>query len=304
MTQTISYLAKRFREVGLSPDTRHGQHFLIDLNLLRLLVDRAALGPRDVVLEVGTGSGSLTAVLAERAGHVVTVELDPRLYQLASEELAKFSNVTMLRCDALYRKNRVNPEVIEAVRRELAAAPGRRCKLAANLPYNVATPLVANLLAAEPPTSMIAPVSMTVTVQREVADRLAAAPGTKDYGALSVWVQSQCMVEVVRVLPPSVFWPRPKVHSAIVHVELDPARRAKIADRACFHDFARAMFLHRRKYLRTQLLLARPDELSKSQVDAILAELNLDPESRAETLSVDQMLALSAAVRRTLGTHE
>jgi 16S rRNA (adenine1518-N6/adenine1519-N6)-dimethyltransferase len=108
----------------------------------------------------------------------------------------------------------------------------------------------------------------------------------------------------VRVLPPSVFWPRPKVHSAIVHIELDPARRAKIGDLAFFHDFARAMFLHRRKFLRTQLLLARPDELTKAKADAILADLEIDPESRAESLSVEQMLALSTAVQRSSGKCE
>ncbi len=203
--QTISYLGRRFAASGIRLNTRHGQNFLVDLNLLRMIAQRARLEPCDVVLEVGTGTGSLTALLAAEAAAVVTVEIDEQLYQLASEELTGLTNVVMLRTDALRNKSHLNAEVIAAVRQQLDAAAGRRLKLVANLPYNVATPVMANLLA-----SSIVPDSMTVTVQKEVADRIAARPGTKDYGALSVWMQCQCQVELVRTLPPSVFWPRRK----------------------------------------------------------------------------------------------
>ena len=155
---------RRFGEAGISPRTRHGQNFLIDLNLLRLLHRSAAVGPGDVVLEVGTGTGALTALLAEGAAHVITVELDPQLFQLASEELAGLPNVTMLRMDALRNKNNLNPLLLAAVKEQLAASPERRFKLAANLPYSVATPIITNALACEIP-----PHTMTVTIQKEPA---------------------------------------------------------------------------------------------------------------------------------------
>ena len=202
--QTISFLRQRLEEAGVRPDTRHGQNFLIDLNLVEFLVNAADLDQRDVVLEVGTGTGSLTAMMAQRAAAVVTVELSAELHQLAREELVDFDNVVMLRQDALKNKNQLHPDLLAAVRSQLAVDPRRRLKLAANLPYNIATPVISNLL-----TTDIVPVSMTATIQKELADRITARPGTKDYGALSVWIQSQCHTEVLRYLPPTVFWLTP-----------------------------------------------------------------------------------------------
>ncbi|MEX0937420.1 MAG: 16S rRNA (adenine(1518)-N(6)/adenine(1519)-N(6))-dimethyltransferase RsmA [Pirellulales bacterium] len=290
--QTISYLTQRFREIGIRPDTRHGQNFLIDLNLLQLLVDAADIGPNDVVLEVGTGTGGLTGRLAERAAQVVTVEIDPHVFELASEELIDLPNVQMLRTDALKNKNRFNPELIHAVREAVEAEPGRRLKLAANLPYNIATPVLSNLLSCE-----VLPVTMTATIQKELADRIVASPRTKDYSALSIWMQAQCQIEIVRTLPPSVFWPRPKVESAIIHFTIDHARREAIADLAYLHGFVRALFLHRRKFLRSVVLAAFKHQLSKPEVDQLMSEMGFQPDTRAEQLDVPTMLAFCEAVR-------
>lgn len=290
--QTLSFLGRRFREAGIRPHAQLGQNFLVDLNLLRLLVRAAEIQPNDVVLEVGTGTGSLTAQLAEQAAAVVTVEVDRQLHQLACEELAGQDNVTMLLGDALAGKNRLNPDVVAAVRAQLDAGPDRRFKLVANLPYHVATPLISNLLALDRP-----PDRMAVTIQKELADRLVAVPGTRDYGSLSLWVQAQCRVELVRVLPPSVFWPRPKVSSAIVRIDLDPQLRQGIADLAYYHGFVRAIFLHRRKLLRFELGQVLKDA-GKPEVDRIMAEQGLDASVRAEELDVPTMLRLAEAVRR------
>jgi 16S rRNA (adenine1518-N6/adenine1519-N6)-dimethyltransferase len=291
--QSISYLGRRFAESGVRLNPRHGQNFLIDLNLLGMIADTAELDGRDVALEVGTGTGALTGLLAQRSAGVVTVEIDPQLYQLAREELHGFSNVTMLQTDALRSKSEFAPAVIEAVQQQLSAGENRRLKLVANLPYSVATPVIANLLAAP-----VLPHSMTVTIQKELADRITAAPNTKDYGALGIWIQSQCRARLVRTLPPSVFWPKPKVTSAIVHIEVEPERRAQIPDLAFFHDFIRSMFLHRRKFLRSVLVSALKGRLDKPGVDAVLAETGLSPELRAEQLDVPTMLTLCEAVRR------
>jgi 16S rRNA (adenine1518-N6/adenine1519-N6)-dimethyltransferase len=289
--QTLSFLLRRFKEAGVRPRTQLGQNFLIDMNLQRVLLETAKLGPNDVVLEVGTGTGGLTVLLAQQAGAVVTVEVDRDLFQLASEELFQFQNVVMLQGDVLKTKNRINSEVLDAVYAQLDAAPGRRFKLVANLPYHVATPLMSNLLALDRP-----PESMTCTIQKEVADRLIAQPGTKDYGSLAIWMQCQCRTEIVRVLPPSVFWPQPKVSSAFVQVVLDGERRRAIPDRASFHEFIRAVFTHRRKLLRGELLSAF-GKLSKPDVDRILSELGFEPTARAEQIAPDAMLRLYEAVR-------
>ncbi len=298
--QTISYLTRRFKQVGIRPDTKHGQNFLIDMNLQSLLADRPDLGPQDVVFEVGTGTGALTALMAPQAASVVTVEVDPRMFQLASEELIDFDNISMLQQDALRNKNNYHPHVIDTLKRRLAEgppeSPPKQLKLVANLPYNIATPVITNLLLAE-----VVPVSMTVTIQKELADRMLAEPRTKDYSALSVWMQCQCQIELVRVMPPSVFWPSPKVHSAIIHIDVDQSLRDRIPDLRYFHRFVRAMFFHRRKFLRSVVLSAFKRRLSKPQVDEVMAELQLGPTSRAEELDVETMLRLCDGLRAIAG---
>ena len=293
--QTASFLMRRLDEAGLRPDTRKGQNFLVDLNLLGILADAAELGPNDVVLEIGTGLGALTGLMAPRVAAVVSVEVDNHLQRLAAEELIAFSNVTLVQQDALRNKNNLHPNILAAVREKLAATTGGRFKLVANLPYNIATPVISNLLSTD-----ITPVSMTVTIQKELADRLTAQPSTKDYSALSIWVQSQCDAEILRIMPPDVFWPRPKVHSAIVKIVPNAEKKSRIPDPAFFHTFVKAMFFHRRKLLRNELLSAFKDEMDKPAVDTLMSEMGLGPNARAEQLTVEAMLQLSEVVRRRL----
>lgn len=290
--QTLTFLRRRFEQAGIRPRGDLGQNFLIDLNLLRVLVDVAEVGQNDVVLEVGAGTGALTAMLAEQAAQVLSVEVDRDLYRLAGETLAELPNVRLLNQDALKNKNHLHPQLLGAMEEELAGHAQARFKLVANLPYHVATPLISNLLALDRP-----PHTMTVTTQRELAERIVARPRLKGYGALSVWVQSQCRARIVRPLPPSAFWPRPKVFSSIVHIAYDPRRRDRIDDREFFHQFVRRLFLHRRKFLRAQVLSALDRKTPKDRIDAVLAELGIDPQCRAEELDVEAMLRLSDAVR-------
>lgn len=290
--QTKSFLMHKLREIGVEPNSRHGQNFLIDLNLLNMIADAADLGPRDVVLEIGTGTGSLTALLAQKASHVVTVEIDANLYELASEHLLPFDNVTQLQCDALRNKNAFSDEVLDAIGEALRGTPDARFKLAANLPYNIATPVLSNLL-----TCPYTPHTMSATIQKELADRIVAEPWNKDYGALSVWMQSQAETSIVRVMSPKVFWPQPKVDSAIVKIVVDEGRREAIPDRKYFQQLTRCLFLHRRKFLRANVVSAMKRHLSKEQVDGVLDAMEFAPDARTEQLDIDTLMRLTEKLR-------
>ena len=289
--QTLSYLQEKFGQARVQPQTKFGQNFLIDLNLVQMIADTAELDERDVVLEVGTGMGSLTSIMAQKAAHIVTVEIDKHLVPLAQQEFANLDNVTLLEQDALKSKNQLAPNLLEVLRDEVAKVAGGRLKLVANLPYNVATPIISNLLYMDPwPTRLVA------TIQKELGDRIVAKPGSKDYGALSIWIQSQCRAEIARVMPPTVFWPRPKVDSAIVDIRPQKVFKKRIRDRAAFHELIRSVFLHRRKFLRSALISAVKPDLGKEDVDQVLEQLALEGSVRAEQLSPQQMIELSHAV--------
>ena len=292
--QTASYLSRRLASAGLRPVSRYGQNFLIDLNLIDLIARSAALTKNDVVLEVGTGVGSLTSRLSDAAGAVLSVEIDANLHQLAGEELAGRPNVRLLQGDALKNKNTLRADIMVQIRDAMRRLGDEaRFLLVANLPYNVATPIISNLLLENP-----SPDAMVVTIQKELADRMAAAPRTKDYGALSVWVQSLCRVEVVRELPPKVFWPRPKVQSAIIRIDAVPEWRERFADLRHFHQTLRSLFFHRRKFLRSVVISAMKGRLNKSQVDDVLKGLGHSDNARAEELTVHQIQELAESLRQ------
>ena len=295
--QTSRYLADRLAAAGLRPLSRFGQNFLIDLNLVDLIARSAELRKTDVVLEIGTGVGSLTTRLSDQACAVVTSEIDHNLFRLATTELANRPNVRLIQGDALKNKGTIRSELMDSVKEAMhRIGPESRFLLVANLPYNVATPIVSNLLLGEPSPSVI-----VVTIQKELADRMVAQPGTKDYGALTVWVQSLCKASIVRELPPTVFWPRPKVTSAIIRLDAIPEKRAGIADLHFFHETCRALFFHRRKFLRSVVISAMKDRLDKSEIDRILAVNGYNAEARIEQLTVEQIGALIEILRVACG---
>jgi 16S rRNA (adenine1518-N6/adenine1519-N6)-dimethyltransferase len=287
--QTLTYLRRLCEDHGLRPRGKLGQCFLIDLNILDLIVRTAELSHEDLVLEVGSGTGSLTSLLAGKSGSVVSIEVDPGFFHLASETVAGQSNVTLIQGDILLRKNELNPEVLSALRENLGHGECSRLKLVANLPYVVATPVISNLLLELLPIER-----MVVTVQDEIALRLCGRPGTSDYGALAVLIQSVADVQIVRRLPPSVFWPRPQVSSAIVLIRPDAAKRKQVGNVARFRHFLRDLYVHRRKNLRSALASLPSRRRDKREVDRMLSEMGVEGTARAEDLDIEQHLQLSA----------
>lgn len=284
---TQNYLRQLLTERGLAPRSSLGQCFLTDLNLLDILVDAADLTADDSVLEVGTGTGSLTLQLAARARSVLSVEIDNGLFQLASEGMRDSPNITVLHADILQKKNSLNPEVLAAVDRLAPPDSPVRRKLVANLPYVVATPVISLLLLDDRPWDRF-----LVTIQKELADRLLALPGTKDYGHMSVLAQSLADIELLRELPPTVFWPRPKVWSAFVRITPRPAKRAAIRHLPTFFQFTRGVMLHRRKILRVAMS-SMLNGVTKTAVDEFLLGLSIDSKSRAESLPASEFVRLA-----------
>jgi 16S rRNA (adenine1518-N6/adenine1519-N6)-dimethyltransferase len=249
---------------------RLGQNFLADPNLLDAIVRDAGLSPQAVVLEVGAGEGVLTGRLAAAAAQVHSVEIDRGL-EPALAAIAVLPNVSLYWGDAM-----------KLDLTELAPAP---TAMVANLPYSVATPLILRTIERLPSLT-----SWTVMVQKEIADRLRAAPGSRTYGSPSVVAQLACEVELVRRVDPAVFRPRPRVDSAILRLR----RTGPAADPAT-HALVRAAFAHRRKSLARSLEHGRAGSLAPAR--AALAELGLAEDARAEALSPRQFAALSAKLQ-------
>jgi 16S rRNA (adenine1518-N6/adenine1519-N6)-dimethyltransferase len=288
--QTLTYLRQLFEERGLEAKNKLGQNFLIDLNLLDLVARIGSPGPDDCVLEVGTGTGSLTSRLIQHAGAVLSVEIDAGFHQLASETLDPRDNLVLLHADALAGKNELNPVMVDALRELMQKTNTKRIKLIANLPYAVATPVISNLLLTAMPLDRI-----VVMVQWEHGAKLCARPGTNHFGALSVLVQSLAYVELIRRVSPKVFWPRPKVDSAIVKIVPNPRKRAHVGDVLRFRIFLRDLYVHRRKNLRGALAAMAGRPWTKAEVDARLAALQIDGNVRAEDLDKEKHLILCNA---------
>ncbi len=265
--QSISEIRALLAGRGLRPKKRLGQNFLHDKNQISRLVRAADLGPAagPLVLEVGPGTGTLTEALLDAGAEVVACEIDDELAQIIEDRLA--DRVTLLRGDCLDRGRRLAAHVVDAL-------AGRPFTLVANLPYGVASPLMVALLLDHPACR-----GQYVTIQREVADRLLASPGSKSYGPLGIIVQALADVERIGVVKPVCFWPEPAVTSAMVAIRPDPDRAP--ADPAAFARFVTSVFGKRRKQLGT--IFGR----DRAWPEGVTAEM------RPETLTVAQLVELS-----------
>jgi len=218
---TPTVLKQIFSQRGISPNKRFGQNFLIDQNTLLSIPNIADLKEDDVVLEIGTGTGGLTRLLAERSRHVFTVELDRKLFEMSSDILKLYKNVTLINADILKTKHELNPDIPALILNWLREHNQTHIKVVSNLPYNISTPVIINLLEGNLPIKL-----MVLMLQKEITERMTAIPGTREYGILSIITQLFADVEAVKTLPPQVFWPRPEVYSALVKISVHKEKYA------------------------------------------------------------------------------
>jgi len=267
MVQTLSHIKNLLASYGLHPKKRLGQNFLHDANKMHAILAASELEAGQHVLEVGAGTGALTSRLLEAGAKVLAVEVDRDMWPILDQEFASNEQLQIIRGDILENKNHLNPEVIA----ELGDKP---FKLIANLPYNVASPLIVTLVSQFPQMS-----HAVIMVQKEVGDRLAArSGGGKDYGPLGIIVQAVCDVKEVCTLSPSCFWPRPSIHSSVI---LLTRKAVPVTDNLPkFQELVHTLFGKRRKQLGS--ILGRDQALPEG----------VSYEMRPETLSLEQLAAL------------
>ena len=280
----------------MRPKRRLGQSFLIDARIRDLIVKAAEVGSNDLVVEIGAGTGTLTLALAEAAGGVLALEIDPGLFRILEERLKGIGGFAAIRCGEVGTWVHIGSENVilfceDALQFDFAAyLQGRKAQVVANLPYSVATPLILRLLSLKGLFS-----SLLLMLQQEVAQRLLALPGGKEYGALTVACRYQADVTLVAKVPKEAFYPRPKVSSALVRLDPLPEPRLKLRDPSLFFQVVRAAFGKRRKMLRNALLQA-PVVSDREALEQAFKISGIDPRRRGETLSIEEFSRLSDAI--------
>jgi len=266
---------------GVTPRRSRGQNFLHDPSLLRWIADTARPAPDDVVLEVGGGCGFLTRELARRAGHVVVAEIDDRLFACLEHRFASAGNVTLLRADALAGKRALAPAVLDALERIRGQRPVR---CVSNLPYAIAVPFLIAWLESGLPVG-----PSVLMVQREVAERLAAEPGTRSYGPATVSVRRLADVRLLRTVPREVFYPRPRIESTIVAIDPLPRPRVEVPDRARLEAVLAALFQHRRKRVLNALRAGSFATIGAERLADRIREAGIPAERRADQLDLEEI---------------
>ena len=258
---------------------KFGQNFLIDTNVLDKIIRSAEITKDDCVLEIGPGIGTMTQYLAENAREVIAVEIDKALIPILEDTLSEYDNVTVINDDIL----KVDINKIAQERNG-----GKPIKVVANLPYYITTPIIMGLFESHVPLK-----SITIMVQKEVADRMQEGPGSKEYGALSLAVQYYAKPEIVANVPPNCFIPRPNVGSAVIRLTRYEESPVKVRDEAKMFALIRASFNQRRKTLVNGLGNAAGLNVSKEQVQKALEIMGMSPTVRGETFSLEQFAQLS-----------
>ena len=279
-----STMAKIREKHGFRHSKSLGQNFLSDIHIIEDIVDGSGIEPEDLVIEIGPGMGVLTAAAAERAGKVIAVEIDKKLIPILKETLAEYDNVEIINADIM--KTDLT-EIVEANR----PADGGKVRVIGNLPYYITTPIIMKLLEESVPAD-----SITIMMQKEVADRIKAGPGGKDYGALTVAVGFYCTITHVADAPKEVFVPRPKVDSTVIRLDLRKECPVDLIDQKIFFETVKGGFGQRRKTLLNSLTGVRG--LPKPEIADALDAASIDPKRRAETLSLDEFAAVANEIAR------
>ena len=293
--QTKTDIQRLLAGAGVEPNKRLGQHFLIDLNLMELLLSNANITENDIVLEVGSGTGSLTSELVRRAGKVIAVECDDALAEITRQHLRNAKNIEVINADVLESKNTINRQVIEKLQQAQQEIFGRLL-LVANLPYSAASNVMLNLL-----SGTVVADEMIVTVQKEVALRMAAEAGSEDYGVLSIFLAAMGQCRVLRKLSPKVFWPPPQVDSAIVRFDRDAAKVAEIHNIELFHRVVDLFMGHRRKMMKACVKFAEGRLANVHNWQDIFTRAFIEPHQRPEELSAADYVAMANLCNETLG---
>jgi 16S rRNA (adenine1518-N6/adenine1519-N6)-dimethyltransferase len=282
--QTKREIQALLASAGLRPSRRLGQSFLSDGNLMRRLAASAALSPRDLAVEVGGGTGGLTDLLVDRVAQVVCVEMDRGLFGLLVERFGRTPAVKLIRGDILETKHKIMPEVARQIGDHDGGVDGA-VKLVANLPYQAATPVVMNLLVDHPQVRRLC-----FTVQAEVGERITARPGCRPYGPLSITSQALCRIKTIARIPPQAFWPKPKVDSVMLRMDVGESPFAGVDEVQRFASLVRKTFDHRRKTLRSALALVLDEPLCKRVCD------QCDATRRPQQLAVSEWVGLFRTV--------
>lgn len=258
---------------------KFGQNFLVDKSMLEKIISAADISEDDCVLEIGPGIGTMTQYLASQARKVIVVEIDENLIPILKETLSEYDNVEI-----------INNDILKVDIKKLCDDynDGRPIKVVANLPYYITTPIVMGLLEEQVPLK-----SITIMVQKEVADRMQEGPGSKDYGALSLAVQYYAKPEIVAVVPPECFMPRPKVSSSVIRLDLYEECPVKVKDPKFMFRIIRASFNQRRKTLGNGLANDASLNLSREKVNEALVKMNKSETVRGETLTLEEFALLS-----------
>lgn len=265
---------------------KFGQNFLIDTHVLEKIIEAAGITKDDFVLEIGPGIGTMTQYLCENAREVVAVEIDQNLIPILGETLAPYDNVTVINEDILK---------VDIVRLAREKNGGRPIKVVANLPYYITTPIIMGLFESHVPID-----SITIMVQKEVADRMQVGPGTKDYGALSLAVQYYAKPEIIANVPPNCFMPRPNVGSAVIRLTRHETVPVAVEDEKLMFKLIRASFNQRRKTLANGLNNSPEIRLSKEIIQESIAGLGVPLTIRGEALTLEQFAELSNIIGRKM----
>jgi len=296
--QTKQQIKALLDAADISPKKSLAQHYLIDMNLMRVLLDTARICSSDVVLEVGCGTGSLTEEMAEKAGRCIAVELDKTLANIAKNQLAQARNVDILNTDILQSKHTLNPETTNLLTKYRERYKGR-VLLVSNLPYNIATPLMINLIKGRLNLD-----AMYVTVQKQLAQRMTAKPGSGHYGALTIYLKLTGTVKTIRTLKPTVFWPQPRVESVMVSYQRSRQKTAKIQNINVLSDIVKFFMAHRRKMLKTCIKLHEKNKLKINNWLEIFKQASIKPSLRPEQLTPQNYLTLANLYHRNIKAGE